>query len=47
MSPVEGVQQVQLSSVRHVDESTLNGEEVAVFITLRRRVRGGAMEETP
>ncbi len=46
--PVEGVQQVQLCSVCHVDELTLNREEAAVFGTLRRSVRpGGAVEETP
>lgn len=45
-SPVEGVQQVQLTPVCHVDEDTLNREEAAIFITLRRRVRHGAVEET-
>lgn len=39
------MQQVQLHPVRHVDEFTLNGEEAAVFCTLRRRT--GAVDEPP
>lgn len=45
--PVESVQQVQLCSVGHVDEFTLNREEAAVCCTLRRRRRAGAVEEPP
>lgn len=46
-SPVEGVQQVQLALVRGVDEDTLDGEEAAVSVALRRRVRQVGVEEEP
>lgn len=45
--PVEGVQQVELCSVCHVDEFALNREEAAVCCTLRRRRRPRTVEETP
>lgn len=37
--PVVRVQQVHLCAVRHVDEFTLNREEAAIFLTLRKRRR--------
>lgn len=46
-SPVEGGQQVQLGSVRRVDEFTLNREEAAVRCTLWGRRKPCAVEETP
>lgn len=46
-SPVEGVQQVQLALVRGVDEDTLDGEEAAVSVALRRSVRQVGVEEEP
>lgn len=45
-SPVENSHQVKLGASSCIDEDTLDWEESAISITLRRSVGGGAMEET-
>jgi len=47
VSPVEGLQQVQLGPVGRVDEFTLNRKEAAVLSALRRRRRARGVEQTP
>lgn len=46
-SPAEDVQQVQLALVCGVDEDTLDREEAAILVALRRSVRQVGVEEEP
>lgn len=46
-APAEQAPQVQLGATAGVHKDTLDGQEAATFTTLRGRVGGGAMEQTP